>query len=46
VGGTLILIGLFMRPMAFVLSGQMAFAYFMAHALGGFYRSIMMTNWR
>lgn len=32
VGGTLLLIGLFTRPVAFVLSGQMAFAYFMAHA--------------
>ena len=35
VGGTLILIGLFTRPVAFILSGQMAFAYFMAHAPGG-----------
>lgn len=32
VGGTLILIGLFTRVTAFVLSGEMAFAYFMAHA--------------
>jgi putative oxidoreductase len=31
-GGLLILIGLFTRPVAFVLSGQMAFAYWMAHA--------------
>lgn len=31
-GGLLVLIGLFTRPVAFVLSGQMAFAYFMAHA--------------
>jgi len=36
VGGTLILIGLFTRPVALVLSGQMAVAYFMAHAPGGF----------
>lgn len=36
VGGTLILIGLFTRPTAFVLSGQMAVAYFMAHASNGF----------
>lgn len=36
VGGTLILIGLFTRPVAFILSGQMAVAYFMAHAPGGF----------
>lgn len=32
VGGTLLLIGLFTRPVAFVLSGLMAFAYFIAHA--------------
>jgi putative oxidoreductase len=32
VGGTLLLFGLFTRPVAFVLSGQMAFAYFIAHA--------------
>ncbi|MES2180498.1 MAG: DoxX family protein [Pseudomonadota bacterium] len=32
VGGSLILLGLFTRPVAFILSGQMAVAYFMAHA--------------
>ena len=32
VGGALIVLGLFTRPVAFVLSGQMAVAYFMAHA--------------
>ncbi|CDG82590.1 DoxX family protein [Janthinobacterium agaricidamnosum] len=31
-GGTLLLIGLFVRPVAFLLSGQMAVAYFMVHA--------------
>jgi putative oxidoreductase len=31
VGGTLIILGLFTRPAAFILSGQMAVAYFMAH---------------
>jgi putative oxidoreductase len=31
VGGVLLLIGLFTRPVAFVLSGDMAVAYFMAH---------------
>jgi len=35
-GGALILIGLFTRPVAFVLSGFMAFAYFMAHASKAF----------
>ncbi|MEO8837506.1 MAG: DoxX family protein [Herbaspirillum sp.] len=36
VGGALIVLGLFTRPVAFVLSGEMAFAYFMAHAPQGF----------
>ena len=31
VGGGLVAIGLFTRPVAFVLSGEMAAAYFMAH---------------
>lgn len=31
VGGFLLLIGLFTRPVAFILSGEMAVAYFMAH---------------
>ena len=35
VGGALLLIGLFTRPVAFILSGQMAVAYFMAHAVQG-----------
>lgn len=34
VGGILLVLGLFARPAAFVLSGQMAVAYFMAHASG------------
>ena len=34
VGGILLVLGLFTRPAAFVLSGQMAVAYFMAHASG------------
>lgn len=32
VGGLLLLVGLWTRPVAFVLSGEMAFAYFLAHA--------------
>jgi putative oxidoreductase len=36
-GGALLLIGLFTRPVAFILSGEMAFAYFMAHAPQGFW---------
>src|SRR6185295_12856489 len=35
VGGALILIGFFTRPVAFLLSGEMAVAYFMAHASKG-----------
>ena len=31
-GGLLLLVGLFTRPVAFVLSGSMAFAYWMSHA--------------
>jgi len=37
VGGTLILLGLFTRPVAFILSGEMAFAYFIGHAGNGFW---------
>ena len=36
-GGLLLLVGLFTRPVAFILSGLMAVAYFMAHAPGGFW---------
>lgn len=36
-GGMLILLGLFTRPVAFLLSGQMAVAYFMVHAPKGFW---------
>ena len=32
-GGGLLLVGLFTRPIAFLLSGEMAFAYFLGHAL-------------
>ena len=35
VGGVLLIIGLFTRATAFVLSGEMAFAYFMGHASQG-----------
>jgi putative oxidoreductase len=36
VGGALIILGLFTRPVAFVLAGQMAVAYFLFHAPQGF----------
>ena len=35
VGGALIILGLFTRPVAFILSGEMAFAYFIGHAPKG-----------
>ena len=37
VGGTLLLIGLFTRPVAFLLSGEMAVAYFQFHAPQSFW---------
>jgi len=37
VGGTLLVLGLFTRPVAFILSGQMAWAYFSSHAPGGYW---------
>jgi len=37
VGGLLLLIGLFSRPIAFLVSGEMAFAYFIGHAPQGFW---------
>ena len=36
-GGILLLLGLFTRPVAFILSGEMAFAYFLAHAPQNFW---------
>ena len=40
VGGALITIGLFTRPVAFIASGCMAFAYFIAHAPQSFYPAL------
>jgi putative oxidoreductase len=37
VGGILLILGLFTRPVAFLLSGEMAVAYFMSHAPKSFY---------
>src|SRR5688572_17050123 len=36
-GGPLLLVGLFTRPVAFLLSGEMAVAYFYGHAPQGFW---------
>jgi putative oxidoreductase len=32
IGGALLILGLFTQPVAFILSGEMAFAYFISHA--------------
>lgn len=36
-GGALLLLGLYTRPVAFLLSGEMAVAYFVGHAPQGFW---------
>jgi len=36
-GGLLLLLGLFTQPVAFILAGEMAVAYFMGHAPQGFW---------
>jgi putative oxidoreductase len=40
VGGLLLALGAFTRPVAFVLSGEMAVAYFMSHAPKSFYPAV------
>jgi putative oxidoreductase len=40
VGGTLFLIGLFTRPIAFVLAGEMAVAYFQFHFPQSFFPTV------
>jgi putative oxidoreductase len=37
VGGTLLVLGLFTRPVAFIVAGEMAVAYWMAHAPQSFF---------
>jgi len=37
IGGALLVLGLFRRPVAFILSGQMAFAYWLSHGSRGFF---------
>ena len=37
IGGALLILGLFTQPAAFILSGEMAVAYFMVHAPKSFY---------
>ncbi|MBY3222037.1 MULTISPECIES: DoxX family protein [Rhizobium] len=40
IGGILILVGLLTRPVAFLLAGEMAIAYFMAHAPSSFFPAV------
>ncbi|ASS57267.1 DoxX family protein [Rhizobium leguminosarum] len=40
IGGILILVGLLTRPVAFLLAGEMAVAYFMAHAPNSFFPAV------
>jgi putative oxidoreductase len=40
VGGALIVLGLFTRPVAFLLAGEMAVAYFMFHAPRNFFPTL------
>ena len=40
VGGALLIVGLFTRPVAFVLAGEMAVAYFQFHAPQGFWPTV------
>lgn len=40
VGGALLTVGLFTRITAFIMSGEMAFAYFMVHAPRGFFPAL------
>ncbi len=44
VGGALLVVGWFTRPVAFILSGEMAAAYFMAHAPRGNALSPLMNQ--
>jgi putative oxidoreductase len=37
IGGALLVLGLFTRPVAFILSGEMAVAYWLAHAPESFF---------
>ena len=44
VGSVLLLVGLFTRPVAFVLSGELAFVYFIGHATKGNFLSPMLND--
>jgi putative oxidoreductase len=44
IGAPLMILGLFTRPVAFVLSGEMAFAYFIGHAPQGNFLSPILNE--
>jgi putative oxidoreductase len=44
VGSVLLLLGLFTRPAAFIMCGEMAFAYFIGHAPQGFVHVPMLNR--
>lgn len=44
IGGILLILGLFTRPAAFIVCGEMAFAYFMGHASRSFFPIINGGN--
>jgi putative oxidoreductase len=44
IGGTLLILGLWTRPTAFVLCGEMAAAYFIGHAPQGHFFSPLMNQ--
>ena len=44
VGGTLLVLGLFTRPVAFILSGEMAIAYWWSHAPRNFFPVLNMGD--
>jgi putative oxidoreductase len=44
VGGPMMMLGIFARPLFFLLSGEMAFAYFINHAVDGFWPSFIEPN--
>ena len=44
IGGPMLMVGLFTRPVAFILSGEMAFAYFINHWPERFWGSFVEPN--
>jgi putative oxidoreductase len=44
VGGALLALGIWVRPVAFILSGEMAFAYFLSHAPASFFPIINLGD--